>query len=57
MLSYGFQNEIIAMKKMAEIMKEKLQAALKAASKNSKPVDEEELFRVRIIFFYFELLF
>ena len=56
MFSYGFQNEIIALK-MAEIMKEKLQAALKAASKNSKPVDEEELFRVRIIFFYFELLF
>ena len=57
MFSYGFQNEIIAIKKMAEIMKEKLQAAIKATPKNSKPVDEEELFRVRIIFFYFELLF
>ena len=36
---------------MAEIMKEKLQAAIKAA-KNNKPVDEEELFRVRIMNIY-----
>ncbi len=36
---------------MAEIMKEKLQAAIKAA-KNSKPVDEEELFRVRLMNIY-----